>query len=61
MFIYRPPIRQNNFAEILEILPQSLSDERVEEAINYLKAGDLPFDKKIKTSRFRKLVKSFSD
>lgn len=52
-------IRQNNFAKILEILPQSLSDERVQEAIDYLKEGNLPFDKKIMSSRFKELVKSF--
>ncbi|VDG22714.1 hypothetical protein [Lactiplantibacillus mudanjiangensis] len=53
------PIRRDNFSRILEILPQVLSDERAQEAIDYLKEGDLPSDKKIMSSSFKELVKSF--
>lgn len=53
------PIRRNNFSEIIKILPQSLSDSRVQEAIDYLKNGDLDLDKKIMSSHFKELVKTF--
>lgn len=53
------PIRQKNFWEILNMLPQSLTDERVQEALNYLKNKPLNFEKKIMSSDFKNLVKVF--
>lgn len=52
-------IRRENFLEILEMLPKSLTDERVQETLDYLKQGSLSFDKKIRDSRFKDLVKGF--